>query len=106
MCQEVGQVAKLVIVAMAGWACVQVLQTSASGFLVVVATSLVVYGLTADPRRRDRPGVSGRGDAARLAAHGRLVHRLAAARVRARVFDRSPGSAERFRFLMSEQASV
>ena len=27
MCQEVGQVAKLVIVAMGGWACVNVLQT-------------------------------------------------------------------------------
>jgi len=40
-----GSVARLVIVALGGWACVQVLQTSASGFFAVVAISLAVYGL-------------------------------------------------------------
>jgi hypothetical protein len=33
-------------VALGGWVCSHVLQTSASGFFVVVAISLAVYGLT------------------------------------------------------------
>ena len=41
-----GSVARLVIVALGGWVCVHVLHTSASGFFVVVAVSLAVYGLT------------------------------------------------------------
>jgi putative MATE family efflux protein len=40
-----GSVARLAIVALGGWVCVQVLQTSASGFFVVVAISLAAYGL-------------------------------------------------------------
>jgi hypothetical protein len=40
-----GSGARLVIVALGGSACVHVLQTSASGFFVVVAISLAVYGL-------------------------------------------------------------
>ena len=40
-----GSVARLVIVALGGWVCVHVLQTSASGFFVVVAASLGLYGL-------------------------------------------------------------
>ena len=40
-----GSVARLVIVALGGWVCVHVLQTSANGFFVVVAISLPVYGL-------------------------------------------------------------
>jgi len=41
-----GSVARLVIVALGGWLCVHVLHTSASGFFVVVAISLALYGLT------------------------------------------------------------
>jgi len=41
-----GSVARLLIVALGGWVCLHVLQTSASGFFVVVAISLAVYGLT------------------------------------------------------------
>jgi hypothetical protein len=40
-----GSVARLVIVALGGWVCVHVLQAGASGFFVVVAISLGVYGL-------------------------------------------------------------
>ena len=40
-----GSVARLVIVAVGGWVCVHVLQAPASGFFVVVAISLAVYGL-------------------------------------------------------------
>jgi Na+-driven multidrug efflux pump len=40
-----GSVARLVIVALGGWVCVHVLQTSAGGFFVVVAISLALYGL-------------------------------------------------------------
>jgi Na+-driven multidrug efflux pump len=40
-----GSVARLAIVALGGWACVHLLQTAASGFFVVVAISLAVYGL-------------------------------------------------------------
>jgi hypothetical protein len=40
-----GSVARLLIVALGGWACVHLLQTGASGFFVVVAISLAVYGL-------------------------------------------------------------
>jgi hypothetical protein len=32
-------------VALGGWVCVHVLQTSASGFFIVVAISLALYGL-------------------------------------------------------------
>jgi Na+-driven multidrug efflux pump len=42
----VGSVARLAIVALGGWLCLQVWQTPASGFFVVVAVSLAVYGLT------------------------------------------------------------
>lgn len=41
-----GSVARLAIVALGGWLCLHVLQTSASGFFGVVAVSLAVYGLT------------------------------------------------------------
>jgi putative MATE family efflux protein len=41
-----GSVARLVIVALGGWACVHVLQVAASGFFAVVAISLAAYGLT------------------------------------------------------------
>ncbi len=41
-----GSVARLAIVALGGWVCLHVLQTSASGFFGVVAISLAVYGLT------------------------------------------------------------
>jgi putative MATE family efflux protein len=41
-----GSMARLVIVALGGWACIHWLQASASGFFVVVAASLAVYGLT------------------------------------------------------------
>ena len=41
-----GSLARLVIVALGGWACIHGLQTSASGFFDVVAASLAVYGLT------------------------------------------------------------
>lgn len=40
-----GSVARLLIVALGGWICAHVLQTSASGFFCVVAISLAVYGL-------------------------------------------------------------
>lgn len=40
-----GSVARLLIVALGGWICAHVLQTSASGFFYVVAISLAVYGL-------------------------------------------------------------
>jgi putative MATE family efflux protein len=40
-----GSVARLLIVALGGWVCVHLLQTEASGFFVVVAISLGVYGL-------------------------------------------------------------
>ena len=40
-----GSVARLLIVALGGWVCVQVLQSSASGLFVVVAISLAAYGL-------------------------------------------------------------
>jgi Na+-driven multidrug efflux pump len=40
-----GSTARLVLVAGGGWACVHWLHTPASGFFVVVAASLVVYGL-------------------------------------------------------------
>jgi hypothetical protein len=40
-----GSVARLVIVAVGGLACVHVLQTGADGFFAVVAISLAVYGL-------------------------------------------------------------
>mgnify|MGYP003472509434 CR=1 FL=1 len=40
-----GSVVRLVVVALGGWVCVHVLQTSASGFFVVVAISLGLYGL-------------------------------------------------------------
>jgi Na+-driven multidrug efflux pump len=41
-----GSVARLAIVALGGWICVHVMQTSASGFFGVVAISLAFYGLT------------------------------------------------------------
>jgi Na+-driven multidrug efflux pump len=40
-----GSVARLLIVALGGWACAHLLQTGASGFFLVVAISLAVYGL-------------------------------------------------------------
>jgi Na+-driven multidrug efflux pump len=40
-----GSVVRLVIVAVGGWVCVHVLQTSASGFFSVVAISLAAYGV-------------------------------------------------------------
>lgn len=40
-----GSVARLAIVALGGWLCLQVLQTPASGFFGVVAASLAVYGV-------------------------------------------------------------
>ncbi len=40
-----GSLARLVIVALGGWACVHWLHTSASGLFVVVAVSLAAYGL-------------------------------------------------------------
>jgi putative MATE family efflux protein len=40
-----GSVARLVIVALGGWACIHWLQTLASGFFGVVASSLALYGL-------------------------------------------------------------
>jgi putative MATE family efflux protein len=40
-----GSVARLVIVALGGWACIHVLQTGAVGLFVVVAASLGLYGL-------------------------------------------------------------
>lgn len=40
-----GSVARLLIVALGGWICVQVVQTSASGLFAVVAISLAAYGL-------------------------------------------------------------
>ena len=40
-----GSVVRLVIVALGGWVCVHLLQTSASGLFVVIALSLAVYGL-------------------------------------------------------------
>jgi hypothetical protein len=40
-----GSVARLVIVALGGWVCVNLLQAEASGLFVVVAISLAVYGL-------------------------------------------------------------
>lgn len=40
-----GSVVRLVIVALGGWVCMHVLHTSVSGFFVVVAISLAVYGL-------------------------------------------------------------
>ena len=39
-----GSVTRLVV-ALGGWVCVHVLQTSASGLFVVVAISLATYGL-------------------------------------------------------------
>jgi len=39
-----GSMARLVVVAVGGWACVHLLQASASSFFVVVAISLIVYG--------------------------------------------------------------
>lgn len=41
-----GSLARLVIVALGGWACIHWLQALASGFFGVVAASLAVYGLT------------------------------------------------------------
>ena len=41
-----GSVARLGVVALGGWLCLQVLNTPASGFFTVVALSLAVYGLT------------------------------------------------------------
>ena len=40
-----GSVARLVIVALGGWVCVHVLQTSENGLFVVIAISLAIYGL-------------------------------------------------------------
>ena len=40
-----GSVARLGVVALGGWLCLQVLNTPASGFFTVVALSLAVYGL-------------------------------------------------------------
>lgn len=40
-----GSMARLVIVALGGWVCVHLLQTTASGLFTVVAMSLAVYGL-------------------------------------------------------------
>jgi Na+-driven multidrug efflux pump len=40
-----GSVARLVVVALGGWACVHVLRTGADGFFAVVAVSLAAYGL-------------------------------------------------------------
>jgi putative MATE family efflux protein len=41
----VGSVARLAIVALGGWLCLHVMQTSANGFFAVVAASLAAYGL-------------------------------------------------------------
>jgi putative MATE family efflux protein len=41
----VASLARLLIVALGGWLCVHVLQSSANGLFIVVATSLAVYGL-------------------------------------------------------------
>lgn len=40
-----GSVARLGVVALGGWLCLHVLQTSANGFFAVVATSLATYGV-------------------------------------------------------------
>lgn len=42
----VGSAARLVVIAFGGWVCVHLLQTSATGFFVVVAVSLVLYAAT------------------------------------------------------------
>lgn len=42
----VGSAARLVIVAVGGWACVQLFHTSANGYFAVVAASLAVYAIT------------------------------------------------------------
>ncbi len=40
-----GSVARLLLVALGGWVCVHILQTSANGFFAVAAISLATYGL-------------------------------------------------------------
>ena len=42
----VGSAARLVIVAVGGWACVHLLHTSANGYFVVIPVSLAVYAIT------------------------------------------------------------